>query len=88
VDEAGEERPKDVHEVVNYIAAMNYGLERLRALPLSLRLIKEIHARLMQDARGAHLEPGDPPETGQLAPPRRCHPRLLLSEVMVPPLGT
>lgn len=49
---------RDVQEVVNYVGAMNYGLEQT-ALPLSLRLIREIHARLMQGARGQHLEPGE-----------------------------
>src|SRR5437764_8003800 len=35
---------RDVDEIVNYVRAMNHGLERLSALPLSLRLIREIHA--------------------------------------------
>src|SRR5580704_9004038 len=47
-----EGRPGDVREVVNYIDAMNYGLRRLRKLPLSLRLIGEIRARLLKDVRG------------------------------------
>ncbi len=45
--------PRDVQEVVNYVGAMNYGLEQT-ALPLSLRLIREIHGRLMQGVRGEH----------------------------------
>lgn len=49
---------RDVAEVVNYIGAMNHGLEQT-ALPLSLRLIREIHARLMNGVRGEHLEPGE-----------------------------
>lgn len=53
------ESPKDVDEVVNYVAAMNYGLDRLRELPLSVRLIKEIHERLLQGVRGARLTPGE-----------------------------
>lgn len=51
--------PKDVDEVVNYVTAMNYGLDRLRELPLSVRLIKEIHERLLHDVRGARLTPGE-----------------------------
>jgi cell filamentation protein, protein adenylyltransferase len=35
--------PKDAQEVVNYVRALNYGLDRLKTLPLSLRLIREIH---------------------------------------------
>ncbi len=53
------DRPKDVAEVVNYVHAMNYGLERLRTLPLSIRLIKEIHGKLLSGGRGSHLTPGE-----------------------------
>lgn len=52
------ENPQDVEEVVNYVAALNYGLERLQTLPLSLRLIREIHERLMAGVRGAEKQPG------------------------------
>src|SRR5579884_1917656 len=38
---------RDVDEIVNYVRAMNYGLKRLADLPLSLRLIREIHAELL-----------------------------------------
>ena len=51
--------PQDVEEVVNYVKAMNYGLERLATLPLSLRLICEIHAELMSGVRGADKLPGE-----------------------------
>jgi Fic family protein len=54
-----EGRPGDVQEVVNYIGAMNYGLDRLRKLPLSLRLIREIHEKLLKDMRGAERTPGE-----------------------------
>ncbi len=53
------ELPSDVDEVVNYVNAMNHGLERLRDLPVSVRLIKEIHERLLHGARGARLTPGE-----------------------------
>lgn len=51
--------PDDLQEVRNYITALNYGLERLKDLPLSLRLIKEIHKRLMHGVRGSHATPGE-----------------------------
>lgn len=51
--------PDDVDEVVNYVGAMNYGLERLSSLPLSKRLIREIHAELLRSGRGAHRMPGE-----------------------------
>src|SRR5438874_87074 len=51
--------PEDVDEVVNYVKAMNYGLERLTKLPLSLRLIREIHAELLRGGRGSDRRPGE-----------------------------
>lgn len=53
------DRPADVREVSNYVEALNYGLERLGELPVSVRLIREIHARLLDGVRGAHLQPGE-----------------------------
>ncbi|MDA8089174.1 MAG: Fic family protein [Nitrospiraceae bacterium] len=49
----------DVEEVVNYIKALNYGIERLDEFPMSLRLIKEIHSVLMLGVRGGHKTPGE-----------------------------
>ncbi|MEK7654985.1 MAG: Fic family protein [Pseudomonadota bacterium] len=50
--------PDDLQEVQNYIRALNCGLSRLESLPLSMRLIKEIHAELMQGVRG-NATPGE-----------------------------
>ena len=58
-DAEGCEAPKDIEEVVNYVHAMDYGLERLRTLPLSLRLVREIHERLLKGVRGEHKTPGE-----------------------------
>ncbi len=52
-------RPRDVAEVINYIDAMNYGINRLNELPVSIRLIREIHARLLAGVRGFNLTPGE-----------------------------
>jgi len=50
----------DVEEVSNYVAAINYGLKKLKSgFPLSLRLIKEIHAILLKGGRGSNKEPGN-----------------------------
>ncbi|MDR3014636.1 MAG: Fic family protein [Delftia acidovorans] len=49
----------DIREVSNYVDAMMYGLERLRELPLSLRLIREMHGRLLQSGRGGTKSPGE-----------------------------
>ncbi|SFJ52884.1 Fic family protein [Bosea sp. OK403] len=49
----------DIREVSNYVDAMMHGLERLETLPLSLRLIREMHARLLQSGRGGTKSPGE-----------------------------
>jgi Fic family protein len=51
--------PADVDEVVNYVRAMNFGLERLSTLPVSVRLIREIHKELLSGSRGERLAPGE-----------------------------
>ncbi len=54
-----ESTPRDVDEVVNYVKAMKHGLARLPELPVSTRLIKEIHQELLADVRGGRLQPGE-----------------------------
>jgi len=51
--------PRDVAEVVNYVSAMNHGLAELRNLPVSLRLIRQIHEKLLTGVRGAERLPGE-----------------------------
>jgi Fic family protein len=53
------ENVNEIKEVINYIRALNYGIERLKELPMSLRLIKEIHRILLKETRGAHRSPGE-----------------------------
>ncbi|MGO9086581.1 MAG: Fic family protein [Candidatus Sulfotelmatobacter sp.] len=53
---ARKERPSEaIREISNYVNALEYGLRRLKQLPVSLRLIKELHERLMKDVRGESL---------------------------------
>ena len=49
----------DVREVFNYVQALEHGLKRLAEFPVSLRLLREIHARLMEGVRGEHATPGE-----------------------------
>lgn len=50
----------DVQEVSNYVAAVEHGLQRIRAgFPLSLRLLREVHAILLSEGRGSHQSPGE-----------------------------
>ena len=51
--------PDDLREVANYVAALEYGIKRLRKLPLSLRLVKELHELLMKGVRGERAAPGE-----------------------------
>lgn len=54
-----ERSPEDLREVGNYVTALEHGIKLLETLPLSLRLIREIHAKLMQGVRGGHATPGE-----------------------------
>ncbi len=56
---AASETAKDVDEVVHYVRAMKHGLGRLAKLPVSVRLIREIHRVLVERGRGARLTPGE-----------------------------
>ena len=54
-----ERSPDDLREVGNYVLALEYGLKRLKTLPLSLRLVRELHQKLMTGVRGDHATPGE-----------------------------
>jgi len=50
--------PNDLREVANYVVAMEHGIKRLRSLPLSLKLVREVHEKLMRGVRGDRAAPG------------------------------
>src|SRR5712691_8760128 len=50
--------PADLREVANYVVALEHGVKRLKKLPLSLRLVREVHERLMKGVRGEATGPG------------------------------
>jgi Fic family protein len=74
--------PGDVDEVINYVRAMNHGLSRLPDLPVSVRLIREIHAQLMHGVRGGRLQPGELRTSQNWIGPRGC---TLNTATFVPP---
>lgn len=76
------DRPRDVNEVINYVRAMNYGLEQLTQLPVSIRLIKDIHARLLEGVRGSRLTPGELRSSQNWIGPEGC---MLAEAIFVPP---
>lgn len=53
-----EQSPEDLREVGNYVVALEHGISRLKKLPLSVRLTRELHEKLMTGARGHHATPG------------------------------
>jgi len=77
-----ETRPRDVDEVVNYVRAMKRGLARLAKLPVSVRLIREIHEELMTGVRGSHLAPGELRRSQNWIGPGGC---TLAEATFVPP---
>ncbi len=75
-------RPQDVGEVVNYVKAMNHGLDRLPELPVSVRLIREIHKTLLAGVRGSQSNPGELRTTQNWIGPAGC---TLSGATFVPP---
>jgi cell filamentation protein, protein adenylyltransferase len=72
----------DVDEVVNYVAAMKLGLDLLDELPISVRLVRKIHERLLRGARGGKLSPGEVRTSQNWLGPKGC---LLSEATFVPP---
>jgi len=72
----------DVREVANYVDALEYGIERGRELPVSLRLIRELHGRLMHGVRGQERTPGEFRRSQNWIGPPGCS---LTSATYVPP---
>jgi cell filamentation protein, protein adenylyltransferase len=75
-------RPNDVEEVLNYVNAMNFGLHRLADLPVSVRLIREIHERLLKGVRGAERQPGELRKTQNWIGPKGA---TLFNAAFIPP---
>lgn len=78
----GEANTPDVREVANYVSALEYGLDRLQEFPLSLRLIREMHERLLEGVRGRNLTPGEFRRSQNWIGPPGC---TLMNATYVPP---
>jgi Fic family protein len=72
----------DVNEVINYVAAMKHGLKRLKELPVSIRLFREIHQKLLDGVRGEKLTPGELRQSQNWIGPSGC---TLNEATFVPP---
>jgi len=79
---AVERSPADLREVGNYVVALEYGVKRLKKLPLSLRLVRELHEKLMTGVRGEHLTPGEFRQSQNWIGPPGC---TLADAAYVPP---
>lgn len=77
-----EHRRDAVSEVSNYVTAMNWGLHELETFPLSLRLIRNIHKKLIQGTRGTHRTPGEFRTSQNWIGPAGC---TLATATFVPP---
>lgn len=71
-DASGERKGSDVREVWNYIQALEYGLVRQKAIPLSKRLIRELHLKLLDGVRGQERTPGEFRRTQNWIGPPGC----------------
>lgn len=74
--------PDGISEVVNYVNAMKWGLQNLDSLPLNLRLIREIHSKLLENVRGYNKHPGEFRTSQNWIGPAGCN---LSTAVFVPP---
>jgi len=74
--------PDDLREVGNYVTALDHGIKRLESLPLSLRLLREVHEKLMTDVRGNTATPGQFRKTQNWIGPAGC---TLQNATFVPP---
>ena len=74
--------PSDVREVANYVKALEYALKRIDELPLSLRLIRELHEILLSGVRGEHWTPGEFRRSQNWIGPSGC---TLMDATFVPP---
>ena len=79
---AVERSPADLREVGNYVVSLEHGIQRLPDLPLSLRLIRELHARLMEGVRGNRATPGEFRRSQNWIGPAGCS---LSEAIYVPP---
>ena len=79
---ARSDQPVDVEEIANYVAAMNEGIDLLDDLPVSLRLIRRIHARLLAGVRGSERTPGEFRKSQNWIGPPGC---TLADATFVPP---
>ena len=73
---------KETEEIVNYVHALNYGIELLDELPISIRYFKEIHKELLRGVRGESKSPGELRHSQNWIGPQGCN---LSNATFIPP---
>lgn len=73
---------KETEEIVNYVHALNYGVELLDKLPISIRYFKEIHKELLKGVRGESKNPGELRHSQNWIGPQGCN---LSNATFIPP---
>ena len=73
---------KETEEIVNYVHALNYGIELLDKLPISIRYFKEIHKELLKGVRGESKNPGELRHSQNWIGPQGCN---LSNATFIPP---
>ena len=81
-NQVSEQKRNDIAEISNYVHAMNWGLNELERLPLSLRLIRNIHEKLLMNTRGSSRNPGEFRQSQNWIGPAGC---TLQTATFVPP---
>ncbi len=76
------EKKKETEEIVNYVYSLNYGIELMKKLPISIRYLKEIHKVLLKGVRGEYKNPGELRHSQNWIGPMGCN---LTNATFIPP---
>lgn len=76
------EKRKETEEIVNYVHSLNYGIELMNKLPISIRYLKEIHKELLKGVRGESKNPGELRHSQNWIGPQGCN---LTNATFIPP---
>ena len=76
------EKRKETEEIVNYVHSLNYGIELMNKLPISIRYLKEIHKELLNGVRGENKNPGELRHSQNWIGPQGC---TLSNATFIPP---
>ena len=82
LQEKNQEHLQATEEIVNYVHSLNYGINLMNRLPLSIRFFKEIHKELLRGVRGEDKNPGELRRSQNWIGPQGCN---LTNAIFVPP---